>query len=107
MLSPLVKAVYVLIDDGSVCTEGWGECIKAIDVANRQKRKRDLFFKHEPLYYFFQAWSLVLLAVLLMMNKILFKTIISITEVFFNFNNKYNKVQQNKQSKAIHQTIRK
>ena len=38
----------VLIDDGSVCTEGWGECIKAIDVANRQKRKREFFFKHEP-----------------------------------------------------------
>ena len=44
MLSPLVKEVYVLIDDGSVCTEGWGECIKAIDVANRQKRKREFFF---------------------------------------------------------------
>ena len=102
MLSPLVKEVYVLIDDGSVCTEGWGECIKAIDVANRQKRKRDIFFKHEP-WYFFQAWSLVLLAVLLMRNKILFKTIISITEVFFNFNNNYNKVQQNKAKLYIRQ----
>ena len=59
MLSPLVKEFYVLIDDGSVCTEAWGECIKAIGVANRQlKRKREFFssmnlsiiisFKHQP-----------------------------------------------------------